>query len=301
MRLFVFILLAVIFCLGQSCKEGANSSSDDVLPNGYKFTKHTNVQGPKPVAGEVVTLDFELIDDKGTVLDDSRLVADNTPSIKIPETLSPTMERNPLLAMVRYMTVGDSATVIVPTDSLPNPPDNFKKSAFISYVIKLKTIEEQSVYEERTKQEKLEMRAAAKFKEEAMKSEIQGYFDNYMAGKYKGSTKTMDNGLKIAIIENTDEPKAQNGDFVSVQYFGFLKDGSSFDNSYRAGRPFTFKIGQGMAIKGWDLGIPEVPKNAKAMLEIPYELAYGAAGNPPVIPAKSDLYFYINVEKINNN
>jgi len=299
MRLPVFILLIVSFFLGESCQQG--NKTDNILPNGYKFTKHTNLQGSKPVPGEVVTLDFELVDDKGAVLDDSRLVGDNTPSIKIPETMSEAMARNPLLAMVKYMTVGDSATVIVPTDSLPNPPENFKQSAFISYVIKLKTIEEEGAYAERVKQEKLEMRAAAKFKEEAMSEEIKQYFDNYLSGKYKGTTKTMENGLKIAIIENTDEPKAQNGDFVSVQYFGFLKDGSSFDNSYRAGRPFTFKIGQGMAIKGWDLGIPEVPKNAKAMLEIPYELAYGAAGNPPVIPEKSDLYFYINVEKINNN
>lgn len=297
MRSLVLMLIAICL-LGHSCQQG---NSDNKLPNGYEFTKHTSKTGPKPIAGQVVTLDFELIDDKGTVLDDSRLVADNTPSIKIPETMSPAMARNPLLAMVQYMTIGDSATVIVPTDSLPNPPENFKKSAFISYVISLKTIEEEAVYSERVKQEQLEMRAAAKFKEEAMKTEIKGYFDNYMNGDYKANTKTMDNGLKVAIIENTDEPKAVVGDFVSVQYFGFLKDGTSFDNSYRAGRPFTFKIGQGMAIKGWDLGIPEVPKNAKAILEIPYELAYGAAGNPPVIPEKADLYFYINVEKINNN
>ncbi len=283
--------------LTYSCKEG---QPDNVLPNGYEFTKHTSKEGAKPVAGQVVTLDFELIDDKGTVLDDSRLVSDNTPSIKIPETLSPAMARNPLLAMVQYMTIGDSATVIVPTDSLPNPPDNFKQSAFISYVIKLKTIEEEAVYKERVKQEQLKTRAAAKFKEEAMKDEMKGYFDNYMAGQYKGSTTKMDNGMKIAIIENTEEPKAKPGDFVSVQYFGFLKDGSSFDNSYRAGRPFTFKIGKGMVIKGWDIGIPEVPRNAKAILDIPYDLAYGEAGNPPVIPAKSDLIFFINVEKINN-
>ena len=55
-----------------------------------------------------------------------------------------------------------------------------------------------------------------------------------------------------------------------------------------------------MAIQGWDLGVPQVPRGAEAILEVPYDLAYGAAGNPPVIPEKSDLYFYINVESINN-
>jgi len=175
-----------------------------------------------------------------------------------------------------------------------------RQSNNINYVVKLRTIESEENYKERTQQEQLELRAAAKFKEEAKKEEMKGYFDQYMAGAYKATTKTLENGLKIAIIEDSDGPKAVEGDFVAVQYFGFFKDGVSFDNSYRAGRPFTFKIGQGMAIKGWDVGIPEVPKGAKAILDIPYDLGYGAAGNPPTIPAKSDLVFFINVEKINN-
>ncbi len=290
--LFLFALIGFV-----SCQNG----SGDMLPNGYKYTMHTNNEGAHPVPGQVVTLDFELVSDKGEVLDDSRLVEGNTPSIKIPELMTGPMRRNPLLSLVQKMAVGDSATVIVPVDSLPQPPDNFKENKFINYIVKLRTIEGEEAYQERIQKEQLEMRAAAKFKEEAKKDEMKEYFDKYMAGDYKGSTKTLDNGLKIAIIENTDGPKAQNGDFVAVQYFGFLKDGSSFDNSYRAGRPFTFKIGQGMAIQGWDLGIPEVPKGAQAILDIPYELAYGEKGNPPVIPAKSDLIFYINVEKINNN
>jgi len=291
-RILVFaIVLGFLSC---------QNAGSDVLPNGYKFEKHTNLSGDKPKAGQVVTLDFQLINEKGEVLDDSRLVKDNTPSIKVPTEMTGAMKRNPLLALVQYMTVGDSATVVVPIDSLPNPPENFKENKFINYVVKLRTIEEEEAYKERTNAEQLKLRAAAKFKEEAKKDEIKVFFDKYMAGDYKSTTTDFPNGLKVAIIENTNEEKAMNGDFVAVQYFGFLKDGSSFDNSYRAGRPFTFKIGQGMAIKGWDLGIPEVPKGAQAILDIPYDLAYGAAGNPPVIPAESDLIFYINVESINN-
>ncbi len=271
-----------------------------MLSNGYEYTMHTSKAGPKPAEGQVVTLDFELISETGEVLDDSRMVADNTPSIKIPLEMTPAMDRNPLLALVRYMAVGDSATVKVPVDSLPNPPEEFKQNNFINYVVKLKTIEDEQTYKDRIQQEQLENRAAAKFKEEAKRDEIKKYFDTYMAGGYKSSTRTLDNGLKIAIIEDSDGPKAVNGDFVAVQYFGFFKDGESFDNSYRAGRPFTFKIGQGMAIQGWDVGIPEVPQGAKAILDIPYELGYGERGNPPVIPAQSDLVFFITVEKINN-
>lgn len=290
------ILVFAIILGFMSCQNGGG----DTLPNGYKYEKHTNLAGEKPKAGQVVTLDFQLINEKGEVLDDSRLVKDNTPSIKVPAEMTGTMKRNPLLALVQYMTVGDSATVIVPIDSLPNPPDNFKDNKYINYIVKLRTIEDEEAYKERTNAEQLKLRAAAQLKEESKKEEIKVYFDKYMAGGYKSTTTDLPNGLKVAIIENTENEKAMNGDFVAVQYYGFLRDGTSFDNSYRAGRPFTFKIGQGMAIKGWDLGIPEVPKGAQAILDIPYELAYGAAGNPPVIPAESDLIFYINVESINN-
>ena len=297
LRLLVYISFFIGSLTFSSCQSGG---SGNTLSNGYKYTLHTSNEGPRPAIGEVVSLDFQLIDEAGKILDDSRLINTSTPSIKVPEENDAATARNPMLALIRKMTIGDSATVIVPTDSLPNPPEDIKASKFISYVVKVNAIEDAEAYRERINKEQLEIRAAAKFKEEAMKDEIKGYFDNYLAGKYKSSTVTNDNGLKVAIINDKNDIIAKSGDFVSVQYFGFLKDGSSFDNSYRAGRPFTFKIGQGMAIKGWDLGIPQVPRGADAILEIPYELAYGEKGNPPVIPAKSDLYFFINVESINN-
>jgi FKBP-type peptidyl-prolyl cis-trans isomerase len=54
-----------------------------------------------------------------------------------------------------------------------------------------------------------------------------------------------------------------------------------------------------MVIQGWDLGLPQIKQGSKVFLEIPYNLAYGDAGNP-VIPAKSDLIFHIELESINN-
>ena len=294
---FLFSLVLITLILG--CEQ-SKTRDGNFLDNGYEYIMHTSADGEKPGLEEVVSLDFELKDEKGNTLDDSRLIKASTPSIKIPKTTTKTMARNPLLALVRKMGVGDSATVIVPVDSLPDAPANIKEAEFVSYIVKVKSIESSEAYRTRINAEQLEVRAAAKFKEESMTKEIKEYFDNYQAGKYKSTTKTNENGLKVAIINDKNDIKAQNGDFVSVQYYGFLQDGSSFDNSFRAGRPFTFKIGEGMAIKGWDLGIPQVPRGADAILEIPYELAYGERGNPPVIPAKSDLVFYINVESINN-
>lgn len=276
-----------------ACQESGNN----ILPNGYQYTIHSNETGPKPLPGQVVSLDFQLVSPEGKVLDDSRS-PDNVPSVRVPETLDANAKRNPMLAMINLMSAGDSATVVVPVDSIPNLPPDYKKSPHINYVIKVHQIEDEAAYNERMQAEQVKKRAAFKFKEEAAKQEIEPLFSDYMAGKLAGHTKTLDNGLKITVLEATDGPKPTVGSSVTVQYYGLLKDGTNFDNSYKAGRPFTFKVGQGAVIQGWDKGLPHINLGSRVFLDIPYELAYGETGNAR-IPAKSDLIFHIHLEEIN--
>ena len=199
--------------------------------------------------------------------------------------------------MINLMSSGDSATVIVPIDSIPTLPPDYKNNPYVNYVIKVHNIEDEEVYKARIQEEQVKKRAAFKFKEEAAKQEIEPLFADYMAGKLSAKTKTLDNGLKLTVLEASNGPLPKIGDAVDVQYYGFLRDGTNFDNSYKAGRPFTFNIGQGMVIQGWDKGLPHINLGSKVFLEIPYELAYGEQGNP-VIPAKSDLIFHIHLEGI---
>ena len=294
MRYLLFALLLVFLA---SCKDaGSGSNGAGVLPNGYEYTLHNAKNGPKPKAGQIVSLDFQLVTPGGEILDDSRN-PDNVPSVKVPAILDDNAKRNPMLAMINLMSIGDSATVIVPIDSIPTLPPDYKKDPYIQYVIKVHNIEDEVIYKSRVQDEQIKKRAAFKFKEEAAKQEIEPLFADYMAGKMANKTKTLDNGLKITVLEASDGPLPQNGQAVDVQYYGFLKDGTNFDNSYKAGKGFTFTIGQGMVIQGWDKGLPHINQGSKVFLEIPYELAYGDAGNP-VIPAKSDLIFHIALEAI---
>jgi len=293
---YTVIYVALLFA---ACKnEGGQSTGGKmVLPNGYEYIVHTSVAGDKPVPGQMVTLDFELKGDDGTIMDDSRSPG-NIPAVKMPPLDDEKSKRNPMIAMLRKMSAGDSVTIIVPADSIPNLPPDHAHYNHIEYVLKTHTIEEEEAYNARLQEEQVKQQAAAKIKVEAAVKEILPMYEKYAAGKYASDTRTLDNRLKITTLKGGNGTKPAVGDAVTVQYYGFLKDGTSFDNSFKAGRAFTFNVGQGMVIQGWDLGLQEMSVGEQVFLEIPYDLAYGDAGNP-VIPAKSDLIFYIELEKIN--
>jgi len=90
--------------------------------------------------------------------------------------------------------------------------------------------------------------------------------------------------------------EAKTGDTVTVNYVGVLyKTGKVFDASWKRKEPFTFTLGKGQVIKGWDQGIPGMKVGGRRELIIPAELAYGKAGSPPTIPANEALVFVVDL------
>jgi len=90
--------------------------------------------------------------------------------------------------------------------------------------------------------------------------------------------------------------KPQQGDEVSVHYVGTLEaDGSEFDSSRSRGKPFTFVLGQGQVIKGWDLGVATMKQGEVAKFTLAPEFAYGEEGSPPKIPANATLVFEVEL------
>jgi peptidylprolyl isomerase len=83
--------------------------------------------------------------------------------------------------------------------------------------------------------------------------------------------------------------------FYTVHYTGWLTDGTKFDSSVDRGTPITFPYGARQVIPGWDTGFEGMHVGGKRRLYIPYQLAYGEPGRPPVIPAKADLIFDIEL------
>ena len=87
----------------------------------------------------------------------------------------------------------------------------------------------------------------------------------------------------------------QNGENVTVNYEGKLLSGKKFDSSFDRGQPFSFPVGTGRVIKGWDEGIPLIGKGGKGTLYIPSHLGYGAQGAGGDIPPYSILVFRVEV------
>jgi len=108
-----------------------------------------------------------------------------------------------------------------------------------------------------------------------------------------------DGGIMKKIIQEAPEGAAgppPDGTIVTAHYTGTLaSDGSKFDSSVDRGKPFTFTIGKGQVIRGWDEGFASMKVGEKSMLRIRSDYGYGKKGSPPKIPGDADLNFEVEL------
>src|SRR5512140_1392500 len=101
--------------------------------------------------------------------------------------------------------------------------------------------------------------------------------------------------LQVDDLKVGSGTEAAAGNTVTVHYVGTLTNGSKFDSSRDRGEGFTFKLGAGQVIKGWDQGVAGMKVGQLRKLTIPPELGYGARGFPPVIPPNATLVFEVEL------
>ncbi len=111
--------------------------------------------------------------------------------------------------------------------------------------------------------------------------------------------KIMDvTALKIEDEKVGTGAEAKPGQSVTVNYRGYLTDGTVFDESYKRGQPFTFALGSGQVIPGWDKGVAGMKVGGKRKLTIPPNMGYGASGQGATIPPNATLIFDVELVKV---
>ena len=106
--------------------------------------------------------------------------------------------------------------------------------------------------------------------------------------------------MKVEILKEGTGEASKNGDNVSVHYVGTLEDGTKFDSCIVRGITFSFPLGAGQVIKGWDLGVLGMKIGEKRKLIIPPNLGYGETGTPGgPIPPNATLIFEVELLGIN--
>lgn len=194
-----------------------------------------------------------------------------------------------LLAGIPMLGEGDSALFLVNVDSLykgipkgQRPP--MFKDGFMKFTVKMIATMDEAKY-----MAKKEAAAAALIIEEELKlSEILKQYPNI---------KSTESGLKYNIEKQGNGKPALAGKKATLHYTGKLLNGKIFDSSVDRGTPFSFVVGQGQVIKGWDEGVALLKEGSKATFIIPAKIGYGMQEAGP-IPAGSTLLFDVELLKV---
>jgi len=110
-----------------------------------------------------------------------------------------------------------------------------------------------------------------------------------------GKVHKLASGLQYDDLLVGSGKMAEAGMNVSIHYTGYLRDGSKFDSSLDRGEPLKFQLAGGQMIQGFDEGVRGMRIGGKRKLQVPWAMAYGESGRPPLIPPKSDLIFDIEL------
>jgi FKBP-type peptidyl-prolyl cis-trans isomerase len=117
----------------------------------------------------------------------------------------------------------------------------------------------------------------------------------FTAGACRKKVQMTEHGVTWEVLKEGTGTGPKNGDSVSVHYTGWLEDGTKFDSSVDRNEPFSFRLGKGYVIQGWEEAVATLKVGGKSKFTIPSDLAYGERGAGGVIPPNATLIFDIEL------
>lgn len=266
-------LASVLF---YSCDKAGGGRQTNA--NGLQYEFLQDEEGPVAKAGDFITMHFKIATEKDSVLNSTYKNGNPLTTKLFASSIKGGLEEGLMM-----MSAGDSAIFLVSSDTLMkgqpanSRPPYFPVGSMVKYTVKmLKVVDSVGA-------EKEQIKAIEDF------------------GKKKGlNLQKTSSGLCYSVATMGSGPKANPGDTIEVHYVGtLLENGKEFDNSRSRNQPFTFPVGMGMVIPGWDEGLQLLPLGSKATLVIPSRLAYGERGAPgsPIGP-NAALVFDVEVLKV---
>lgn len=260
------------------------------LPSGVSYKLVKDLPGKNAIVSDFAEVHISTkIGD--SVLFDSRKMNNNNP---VPLQLQKPQFSGDVVEGFTYMSVGDSAIFTVAIDSIKKRGAQLapwmKDGMMLEYYVQMVSIKSEA-----------QTKADNEKKSTAQKTIDATLIEDFLKKNNITAQKSA-SGLNYVITMPGAGENAKAGQSVTVNYTGTTLDGKKFDSNvdstFNHVQPFTFTLGQGQVIKGWDEGIALLKKGGKARLFIPSHIAYGAQSPSPAIPANSVLIFDVEVVNI---
>lgn len=280
----------------SSCKEKNPYPGYEKNQNGLYYKFYTQNEGALPQLGDLLEVLFSC------TVNDTTVVIPTTPNIF---KLESPMFAGDIFEAMSMMHKGDSASFIVNIDSTfrtffgrPSLPEEFNSTDVMRFEMRLDDCYPESEYVQRMALKVKEMNEErannlkANYPEETAKAAEA--LSDYLA-KNKVVAEPFASGLIYVVTEPGNGEKPTAGQMVQMHYTGKLLDGTVFDSSVERGQPFSFPLGVGRVIPGWDEGVQLMSKGEKGVLYIPYYLAYGENGAGADIPPFANLVFEVEL------
>jgi FKBP-type peptidyl-prolyl cis-trans isomerase len=258
--------------------------------SGLYFIMEKKGYGPNPKNGEMVTVHLTV-----SLLDGQKIFSTRDRGEPMEYEFGRKFDTEGLEEGISMMRKGEKAKLIVPSKLAYGAEQRGRQvdsySSFL-YDIELVNIRSKVAYNKELEAKKQKQKAEEQKTKSKEMSTLQAYLkDNNI------TSKPIKSGLYYIETEEGKGIQPVVGNTVQVHYTGKLLDGTKFDSSHDRGEPFSFVLGQGQVIKGWDEGIILMKEGGKATLIIPSALGYGGKGAGNSIPPYSTLVF--DVELVN--